>query len=34
MKKLGKKELEIVVGEVSREICKVKKEKLIEKYRD
>ena len=33
MKKLGKKELEIVVGEVSKEICKVKKEKLIEKYR-
>lgn len=32
MKKLGKKELEIVVGEVSREICKVKKEKLIEKF--
>ena len=32
MKKLGKKELEIVVGEVSKEICKVKKEKLIEKF--
>ena len=32
MKKLGKKELEIVVGEVSREICKVKKEKLVEKF--
>ena len=32
MKKLGKKELEIVVGEVSREICKIKKEKLIEKF--
>ena len=32
MKKLGKKELEIVVGEVSKEICKVKKEKLVEKF--
>ena len=32
MKKLGKKELEIVVGEVSREICKVKKERLVEKF--
>ena len=32
MKKLGKKELEIVVGEISKEICKVKKEKLIEKF--
>ena len=32
MKKLGKKELVIVVGEVSKEICKVKKEKLIEKF--
>ena len=32
MKKLGKKELEIVVGEVSKEICKVKKERLIEKF--
>ena len=32
MKKLGKKELEIVVGEVSKEVCKVKKEKLIEKF--
>ena len=32
MKKLVKKELEIVVGEVSKEICKVKKEKLIEKF--
>ena len=32
MKKLGKKELEIVVGEVSKEICKVKKERLVEKF--
>ena len=32
MKKLGKKELEIVVGEVSKEIGKVKKEKLVEKF--
>ena len=32
MKKLGKKELEIVVEEVSREICKVKKERLVEKF--
>jgi hypothetical protein len=32
MKKLGKKELEIVVGEVSSEICKVRKEKLVEKF--
>lgn len=32
MKKLGKKELEIVVGEVSKEICKVKKEKLVKKF--
>jgi hypothetical protein len=32
MKKLGKKELEIVVGEVSKEICKVRKEKLVKKF--
>ena len=32
MKKLGKRELEIVVGEVSKEICKVKKERLVEKF--
>ena len=32
MKKLGKKELEIVVGEVSKEICKIKKERLIERF--
>jgi hypothetical protein len=28
MKKLGKKELEIVVNEISKEICKIKKGKL------
>jgi hypothetical protein len=32
MKKLGKKELEIVVNEISKEIGKIKKEKLIEKF--
>jgi hypothetical protein len=32
MKKLGKKELEIVVGEISKEICKVKKERLVKKF--
>ena len=32
MKKLGKKELEIVVGEVSKEICKIKKEKLVKEF--
>ena len=32
MKKLGKKELEIVVNEISREICKIKKEKLVSEF--
>ena len=32
MKKLGKKELEIVVNEISREICKIKKEKLVNEF--
>ena len=34
MKKLLKKELEIIVAEVSNEICKVKKEKLVKKFED
>ena len=32
MKKLGKKELEIVVNEISKEICKIKKEKLVNEF--
>jgi hypothetical protein len=32
MKKLGKKELEIVVSEISKEICKIKKEKLVNDF--
>lgn len=32
MKKLGKKELEIVVNEISNEICKIKKGKLINDF--
>ena len=32
MKKLGKKELEIVVNEISKEICKIKKGKLISEF--
>ena len=32
MKKLGKKELEIVVNEISKEICKIKKEKLVSEF--
>ena len=32
MKKLGKKELEIVVGEISKEIGKIKKEKLVNDF--
>ena len=32
MKKLGKKELEIVVGEISKEIGKIKKEKLVNEF--
>ena len=32
MKKLGKKELEIVVNEISNEICKIKKGKLISEF--
>jgi len=32
MKKLGKKELEIVVNEISKEICKIKKEKLVSDF--
>jgi hypothetical protein len=32
MKKLGKKELEIVVNEISKEICKIKKGKLVSEF--
>jgi hypothetical protein len=32
MKKLGKKELEIVVNEISKEIGKIKKEKLVNEF--
>ena len=32
MKKLGKKELEIVVNEISKEIGKIKKEKLVKEF--
>jgi hypothetical protein len=32
MKKLGKKELEIVVNEISKEIGKIKKEKLVNDF--
>ncbi len=32
MKKLGKRELEIVINEVSNEICKIKKEKLVKEF--
>ena len=32
MKKLGKKELEIVVNEISKEIGKIKKEKLVSDF--
>jgi hypothetical protein len=32
MKKLGKKELEIVVNEISKEIGKIKKEKLVSEF--
>ena len=32
MKKLGKRELEIVVNEISKEIGKIKKEKLIREF--
>ena len=32
MKKLGKKELEIVVNEISKEIGRIKKEKLVKEF--
>jgi hypothetical protein len=32
MKKLGKKELEIVINEISNEVCKIKKEKLVKEF--